>query len=318
MNVFHRLRKHFGGAASAPLDMVEWRERVLSAILAVALVMGTLTAVPSMLLAFREGRHALALVDAGALAWVVFMWRRRGLSFRFRAISLLAVLYVVGCVLLVTVGAVSQIYLMAFPVMAALLLGTRPAVLALLLNGLTLPLAGYLSNADFRMEGFDGAPWQKWTIITANFMFIDALITVSCSALLKGLERSLEQQRIIARSLHDGQVQLSAANDELLRITSQVPGMVYRVRISPGGERRYTFVSPGVRELFGLEPDDVIADARSLNRFVHPDDADLLRRQQSDMQACNQNQSMDFRAVVGGQLIWLQVTYTQQKCQHGK
>ncbi len=317
MNLFDSLRQNFGGAASAPLDMHEWRERVLSAILAVALVMGTLTAVPSMLLSLKEGRHALALVDAGALAWVVFMWRRRGLSFRFRAISLLAVLYVVGCVLLVTVGAVAQIYLMAFPVMAALLLGTRPAMLALLLNGLTLPLAGYLSNADFRMEGFDGAPWQKWIIITANFMFIDALITVSCSALLKGLERSLDKQRQIARSLHEGQVQLSAANEELQRIASQVPGMVYRVRISPNGERRYTFVSPGVRTLFGLEPQEVVADAQTLNRFVHPDDAALLRRQQSDIQDCNQNQSMDLRALVEGHLVWLQVTFTQHQCPDG-
>src|SRR5690606_21454410 len=127
-------------------------------------------------------------------------------------------------------------------------------------NAATLPLAAYFGNLDFQLAGFHGERWQKLALITANFMFIDTLITVSCSALLKGLEKTLLQQRLIARSLQEGKARLAAANEELSRITAQVPGMVYRVYVTPNGHLRFTFVSPGARTIFGVGPQEVLAD----------------------------------------------------------
>ena len=128
MSACRTIRQKFLGADTAPQDIHDWRDRLLTAILMVALVMGSLTAVPSIFQAWKEGQTAIAVVDFLALAWVVFIWRKRGLSFHFRAWSLLLALYAVGLVLLVSIGPVSQIYLMAFPLMAALLLGLRGAL----------------------------------------------------------------------------------------------------------------------------------------------------------------------------------------------
>ena len=61
--------------------------------------------------------------------------------------------------------------------------------------------------------------------------------------------------------------------EALLRdVTAGVPGMVYRVQITPEGALYYDFVSDGVRELYGVEPAAVLADPQLLRRLRHPDD----------------------------------------------
>jgi diguanylate cyclase (GGDEF)-like protein/PAS domain S-box-containing protein len=66
---------------------------------------------------------------------------------------------------------------------------------------------------------------------------------------------------------------LESVTPELLRqITAQIPGVVYRVHASLDGARRYIFVSDGVRSMFGVSPQDVLADGGLLFRFLHPED----------------------------------------------
>ena len=302
------IRQKFLGADTAPLDIHDWRDRLLTAILMVALVMGSLTAVPSILQAWREGQKSIAIVDALALAWVVFVWRKRTLGFHFRAWSLLAVLYLVGVVLLLTIGPVSQIYLMAFPVMAAVLLGLRAALFALVLDGLTLLTIGYLANADFQIPGFQGQSLAKWAIITANFMFVDSLIAISCAALLQGLEKSLDRVGQDIAERKKTEALLRASEESFRQITSQVPGMVFRLLLTPQGKRHYSFVSPGVRALYGVDPEDVLANGELLNTFLHPDDRPRLRAEQSEMLQTGRPFAVDYRVVLkDGSLKWLQV-----------
>ena len=190
------------------MDMRHWRERLLSAILSVALLLGSVAAVPSAIVAFYQGHPSVGVMDIVALAWVAFVWRRRSLDFRLRAWSLLALLYLVGVWLMLTVGPVSQIYLLGVPAMAALLLGMRPALLALVATALTLLVLGWLGDAQFPTPGFEDQPLVKWSVVTVNFAFVGAMITLSCAALLTGLERTLTKHRDIAASL-------SSANQEL-------------------------------------------------------------------------------------------------------
>ena len=60
-------------------------------------------------------------------------------------------------------------------------------------------------------------------------------------------------------------------------LTSHVPGVLYRVTITPQNERRYTFVSDGVRKLYGVSPEAVMADGNLLARMRHRGDYARLR-----------------------------------------
>ena len=66
---------------------------------------------------------------------------------------------------------------------------------------------------------------------------------------------------------------LRASEESIRQITAQVPGMVFRVRLTYDGARKYSFVSEGVRDLYRIEPAQVLADGNLLQSFRHPDDA---------------------------------------------
>ena len=69
------------------------------------------------------------------------------------------------------------------------------------------------------------------------------------------------------------QTALRASEESIRQITSQVPGMVFRVRLTYDGARKYSFVSEGVRDLYRIEPAEVLADGNVLQTFRHPEDA---------------------------------------------
>lgn len=196
MRVMDELRRRIAPtSAEEDADPLRWRERVLFALLAMSLVLGVLTAVPSMWLAWRDGLHGTLVVDTVVLALVAVLTLHRRLSFAWRAGGLIAACYAVGLYFLVTVGLVSQLYLMAVPILAALLLGLRAGIVALVLVSATLGVVGYFSAADLPMGRYEDSPLIKWWLISLNFLFVDATLTISVAVLLRRLERSLTREQ---------------------------------------------------------------------------------------------------------------------------
>ena len=65
---------------------------------------------------------------------------------------------------------------------------------------------------------------------------------------------------------------LRRSEAQLQQLVSLVPGMVYRLVVDAEGRRRYSFVSERVRDIYGVEPAEVLADGQTLVRMRHPDD----------------------------------------------
>ncbi len=61
-------------------------------------------------------------------------------------------------------------------------------------------------------------------------------------------------------------------------MAANVPGMVYRLAVSPSGERSMLYASEGCRDVYGVEPEEMVADASLATRNVHPRDADEQSR----------------------------------------
>lgn len=56
------------------------------------------------------------------------------------------------------------------------------------------------------------------------------------------------------------------------RMANHVPGFLYTLKIDATGHRRFVYVSSGVRDIYGLRPEDVAADMTPLREMTHPDD----------------------------------------------
>jgi diguanylate cyclase (GGDEF)-like protein/PAS domain S-box-containing protein len=198
-------------------DIAQWRARIFSRLLSIVLVLGTVAAIPSVIVVLRHGVWTVAVMDAVALAWLFVLWRLERLPYTFRVLNFLTIIYMVAICLMLKVGPVSQNYLMAPPVLAAILLGTAPALAALVASAVILVLGiGHFHSALVDM-GHD--PLVTALLVALNFTCVGALLTLTCGTMLKGLSRSLDEVRGFARSLETGQDALQALNAEL-RLTS--------------------------------------------------------------------------------------------------
>jgi PAS domain S-box-containing protein len=74
------------------------------------------------------------------------------------------------------------------------------------------------------------------------------------------------------------EIEAARSQMRLQQLVDLIPGVVFRMRFSADGGRRYSFVSDRVRELYGLEPEEVLRDGWSLARMRHPDAAEQVTR----------------------------------------
>ncbi|MEM9005255.1 MAG: PAS domain S-box protein [Cyanobacteria bacterium P01_F01_bin.86] len=69
---------------------------------------------------------------------------------------------------------------------------------------------------------------------------------------------------------------LQASQEHLHRLTENIPGMIFRYVLHPDSSNEFTYVNPYVRELYEMEPEEILQHARSPWEIVHPDDVDFL------------------------------------------
>ena len=99
-------------------------------------------------------------------------------------------------------------------------------------------------------------------------------------------------------------------SEALLReVTSQVPGLVYRVLHEADGSLRYTFVSEGVHQLYGVAPQEVLADGGVLRRLWHPEDRSRVLQRVAQAVAQRAHLSLEFRIQgADGTTKWVELT----------
>ena len=102
---------------------------------------------------------------------------------------------------------------------------------------------------------------------------------------------------------------LRASEENIRQIASQVPGMVFRVRLTYDGARKYSFVSEGVRDLYRIEPADLLADGNMLQTFRHPEDALAVDAELQRAAFSTLPMTMQFRVMLrDGTVKWAQMT----------
>ena len=65
---------------------------------------------------------------------------------------------------------------------------------------------------------------------------------------------------------------LQASEARYQRIAANVPGMVYQFVLHPDGSFDFPFVSEYSRELYGIEPEEIVANPMCLIDIIHPED----------------------------------------------
>lgn len=99
---------------------------------------------------------------------------------------------------------------------------------------------------------------------------------------------------------------LQRSEQQMRLIASQVPGMVFALHVGIDGRRQYQFVSDGVRELYGLEPDEVLRRSELIREHRHPADIFRLDEELKQISKGAGDLSGEFRIVrTDGEIRWV-------------
>ena len=255
------------------IDPENWRAGLLTLILRLTALMGSLTYVPSVYAALGTGRTGIALIDTVAIAAILGLCRFDRLPFRWRALGLVSTLYFLAVGLLIGVGSVSQIYLFGFSVLTAILLGVRAGFVSALLSAATMLVVGALGFAPLEMA-FSGMHFSRfeWAVITLNFTFVNTTLTLAIGALISTLDSalsrqvasrtSLDRERTLLRTLIDALPDVVFTKDTSGRFVSSNPATLALV----GFDREEQLAG---KTVFDLYPPDIAEQ-------LHADDVQVL------------------------------------------
>lgn len=185
-----------------------WRERILFLICFIAAVFGPIALVPSLLLSYREGLWIVILVDSLAYMAVVTILIARNASFAVRAMVLCFILYALGVSILFILGpgGAGYIWLFGASVLISTFIGLGAAIWTLVLNTIALLSVGVFiayGNPEWILH-VDNA-LEKWLVMAANFLLLNAFVTITTAFMLNGLVKALLKEQKISNSLRESE-----------------------------------------------------------------------------------------------------------------
>ena len=212
------LKRNFKHQDVEPYSLLHYRSRILLSFLIVSLLTGLLAYIPAVYLAVTQKLWGLLIVDTAAWAMTLILLLSSTLSFWQRSCIATAIPYIVGLFIIINVGPLSggPSWLFAFAVIAGVLLGSKAALTAVVINAVTIIVMGWLASSgkvllDFPFFQSSGA------LITAgaNFVFLNAVVAVGVSVLIKSLEITNLKEKTLASSLKLEQFNLLEAKNRL-------------------------------------------------------------------------------------------------------
>ncbi|MBD2411294.1 histidine kinase [Nostoc calcicola FACHB-389] len=100
------------------------------------------------------------------------------------------------------------------------------------------------------------------------------LLNLLCAQAAISLEnaRLYSNSQNYAHQLTQSLAKLQASETRFQNLANNIPGMVYQFRLEADGSTSTPYVSSGCLDLYGLEPESVMAGTHSLYAMHHPDD----------------------------------------------
>ena len=175
-----------------------WQERLLSVFVFAGTFLGFFVYLPSVVLCIKEELWSVAVVDTVIYSWVIILFFSRSVPFVVRALTFPVMGYILGMLLLFTIGPFGggPVWLFAFPVIVAIFLGLRFSLISLALNAGTIITIGILLQLDYIDWDYSTInPIEKWVVIGLNFMLLNSITTISIALISEGIQDLLMRDR---------------------------------------------------------------------------------------------------------------------------
>ncbi|MCF8038237.1 MAG: PAS domain S-box protein [Desulfohalobiaceae bacterium] len=240
-----------------------WRERILFLICFISAVFGLIALIPSLMLSYHERLWSVVIIDLAAYCTIVAILIFRRVDLKIRAYTACLILYMLGIGLLFVLGPIGAGYIWLFgaSVLMGAIIGLRAAFLSLLLNAVTLLVIEAFIVYEKLAWAFlwDNAS-AAWLVMTANFLVLNALVTLTIAFMLNGLKQSLIKEQEISANLRESEERFRSLFEDIAGIAVQGFGL----------DRRIVYWNQASAELYGFSQEEAIG--RKWEDVVIPED----------------------------------------------
>jgi len=106
--------------------------------------------------------------------------------------------------------------------------------------------------------------------------------------------------------------------ERLTRIADNIPGVIYQYRLRPDGTSHFPYASVGLRDIYGLSPEEVQTDASGVFAVLHPDDRARVASSIEDSARTLTTWNDTYRVnLPAGKTIWVRGQSSPQKLEDG-
>jgi len=216
----HLLERMIPQGTHAISSLAYWRAQILFSLIFSGVIIGTFVLISIIPIIIEEKLWKLLFFDLSMWVVGVFLLISRRINYIIRATISVLTIYCIGLFIIISVGPLSggPAWLFCFSILTAILMGSRAAVVAILTNTITMIIIGYLMIHNIWGQSFTFFNSSKLMYVGGiNFLFLNALIAISVSVLIKGLTQSHEKENKLIRSLKKEIQEKEHAQEEMMK-----------------------------------------------------------------------------------------------------
>ncbi len=110
---------------------------------------------------------------------------------------------------------------------------------------------------------------------------------------------------------------IKESNERFFTLAANMPGMIYQFVLTLDGLMYFPYVSPGCRELFGLEPESIQEDAQKFINTIHPEDRESFDKSVLESARTLRPWRWEGRFYRGKETRWAQVASRPKRLDKG-
>ncbi|MCX6220736.1 MAG: response regulator [Bacteroidia bacterium] len=159
-------------------------------------------------------------------------------------------------------------------------------------------LTGQLNSKESRIKALE--------IGAEGFLFkpideIELIAQVRAMVKIKAANEQKRNERLYLKRLVDERTtELKKSHEMLLKLTDQVPGVVFQYRMYSNGRSCFPYSSSGIKEICYVTPEEIKEDATPAFNRVHPEDYDNFITSIMDSARTLELYHNEFRVVLPG------------------
>jgi len=155
---------------------------------------------------------------------------------------------------------------------------------------------------------------RSWTVEELSLV---KAIADQCAIAIHQAELYQQAQTELAERKR-AEAEVRGIQQQLTTMAANIPGSVYRAVLHPDGTMSMPYVSPGVREVTGIEAEEVMARPELLIEIIHPDDKSSFDSSVAASSASLQPCDRQYRIVLNsGEVKWVQDSARFSKNENG-